>query len=381
MQCASCPILSLIMREHCVALHNIYGPSEASIMSLSVKAMDDSAQNLQQVEKLKPTFDRPSRRTRFLTSLFLTLAAASAQSLAQELYPSKPIRLLLGFAPGGGSDIVARLIAKPLGERLGQNVSVDNKPGAGGNIAADLAAKAAPDGYTLVLLPSGHASNAAMKKNLPFHPVNDFAWVGTITTYPLVLAVSPASPFKTFQDFVRATKTEPGRYTYTSVGVGTAMHLVGEWILAESGGRAIHVPFKGGTGPLTDLLGGRVDVMIDTMTSTAPLIQDQRVRALAVTSARGESRLPGVPSVADTFPAVVFESWLGIAAPAGTSAAILTRLNNELRAVVDQPEVRQKLISWGGTPKVGSGAEFRSRVETDIQNLRRIVSSRNIEAE
>jgi tripartite-type tricarboxylate transporter receptor subunit TctC len=121
--------------------------------------------------------------------------------------------------------------------------------------------------------------------------------------------------------------------------------------------------------------------MIDTMTSTAPLIQDQGVRALAVTSARGESHLPGVPSVADTLPAVVFESWLGIAAAAGTPAAILTRLNNELRAVVDLPEVRQKLISWGGTPKVGSGAEFRSRVETDIQNLRRIVSSRNIEAE
>jgi tripartite-type tricarboxylate transporter receptor subunit TctC len=288
---------------------------------------------------------------------------------------------LLGFAPGGGSDMVARLVSKTLGDRLGQSVVVDNKPGAGGNIAADLAAKAPPDGYTLVLLPSGHASNAAMKKVLPFHPVNDFAWIGTITTYPLSLSVRPDSQFKTFQDFIRATKAEPGKYTYTSAGVGTAMRLVGEWIMAESGGMATHVPFKGGAGPLTELLAGRVDVMIDTMTSTAPLLQDKRLRSLAVTAPRGESNLPGVPSVADTFPKVVFESWLGIAAPAGTPQALVARLNNELKAVVDQPEIRQKLIDWGGSPKVGTPAEFRARVDNDIQNMRRVVADRKIETE
>jgi tripartite-type tricarboxylate transporter receptor subunit TctC len=315
-------------------------------------------------------------------SLFgLTLCLPWVGTLAQDTYPNKPIRLLLGFAPGGGSDVVARLIAKPLGERLGQNVTVDNRPGAGGNIAADLAAKATPDGYTLILLPSGHASNAAMKKSLPFQPVNDFAWIGTITTYPLSLAVNPASQFKSFQDFIAATKAEPGKYTYTSVGVGTAMHLVGEWIMAESGGKAIHVPFKGGTAPLTELLGGRVDVMIDTMTSTAPLFQDKRLRALALTSPKGESAMPGVATVADTLPNVVFESWLGLAAPAGTPPALIARLNRELKAVVDMPEVRQKLIAWGGAPKVGTGTEFRNRVENDIQNMKRIVSTRNIETE
>jgi tripartite-type tricarboxylate transporter receptor subunit TctC len=320
------------------------------------------------------------KRTLTLLASIALLSFAS-HTTAQENYPNKPIRLLLGFAPGGGSDIVARLIAKPLGERLGQNVTVDNRPGAGGNIAADQAAKATPDGYTIILLPSGHASNAAMKKSLPFHPMNDFAWIGTITTYPLALAVSPNSQFKTFQDFIQATKSEPGKYTYTSVGVGTAMNLVGEWLMAESGGKAIHVPFKGGTAPLTDLLGGRVDVMIDTMTSTAPMINDKRIRALALTSAKGESHLPGVPSVADVYPNLVFESWLGLAAPAGTPQAIINRLNQELRAVVDMPEVKQKLIAWGGAPKVSTSTEFKTRVDQDIQNMRRIVSSRNIELE
>ena len=166
--------------------------------------------------------------------------------------------------------MVARLVAKPLGERLGQPVTVDNKPGAGGNIAAEMATKAPADGYTLILLPSGHASSAAMKKVLPFDPVNDFSWISTLTTYPLSMVVKPDSPIRSFPDFAQRIKAEPGKYTYTSVGVGTAMHLVGEWLMAESGGSATHVPFRGGTAPLTELLAGRVDVVIDTMTSTAP---------------------------------------------------------------------------------------------------------------
>jgi tripartite-type tricarboxylate transporter receptor subunit TctC len=316
-----------------------------------------------------------------LTFLMLSISTFSTPAFAQDNYPNKPIRLLLGFAPGGGSDVVARLIAKPLGERLGQAVTVDNKPGAGGNIAADLAAKSAPDGYTLVLLPSGHASNAAMKKQLPFHPVNDFAWISTITTYPLALMVLPNSPIQSFQDFIARTKAEPKRYTYTSVGVGTAMHLVGEWVMAEGGGSATHVPFRGGTMPLTELLAGRVDVMIDTMTTTAPLVKDKRVRLLAVTGSKGSKNLADAPSVADVFPSVVFESWLGIAAPAGTPPAIVAKLNQELRAVVSQAEIRQKLIDWGGTPLADSPVEFQARVSRDIQSLRKVVAERNIDME
>ncbi len=296
-------------------------------------------------------------------------------------WPSKPVRLLLGFAPGGGSDIVARLIAKPLGDRLGQTVLVDNKPGAGGNIAAEMAVRAAPDGYTLVLLPSGHASNAAMKKSLPFHPVNDFAWVSTLTTYPLALAVTPNSPIKSFADLLQRARAEPGKLSYSSVGVGSALHLVGEWIAAEAGVSLNHIPFKGGTAPLTELLAGRVDVMIDTMTLTASLLKDQRVRVLAVTAPKGASRLPGVPAVADELPGVVFESWLGIAAPPGTPSAIIDRINRELRAVLEQPEVRDRLIAFGGSPQASTPAEFRNRVERDIDSLRKVAQQRKIEAD
>ena len=277
--------------------------------------------------------------------------------------------------------MVARLIATPLGERLGQPVVVENRAGAGGNIAADSVAKAASDGYTLVLLPSGHSSNAAMKKNLPFDAVNDFAWISTVTTYPLTLSVRPDSPISSFKDFIDRVKNEPNRYTYTSVGVGTAMHLFGEWLMAESGGAATHVPFRGGTAPMMELLAGRVDVMIDTMTTTAPLFKDKRVRVLATTVPAGQQALPGVPAVADSFAGVVFDSWLGVAATKGTPPAVVDRLNRELRAVLDQPAVKQKLIDWGGSPRASTPTEFRNRVEGEIRQLSKIVTERKIEAQ
>ncbi|MCE2879453.1 MAG: tripartite tricarboxylate transporter substrate binding protein [Comamonadaceae bacterium] len=328
-----------------------------------------------------PSFTSRRPALGFLAACAALAMAAPSAAMAQDAYPNKPIRLLLGFPPGGGSDMVARLVAKPLGERLGQPVTVDNKPGAGGNIAAEMATKAPADGYTLILLPSGHASSAAMKKVLPFDPVNDFSWISTLTTYPLSMVVKPDSPIRSFPDFAQRIKAEPGKYTYTSVGVGTAMHLVGEWLMAESGGSATHVPFRGGTAPLTELLAGRVDVVIDTMTSTAPMLKDKRVRGLAVTGAKGEANIFGLPNVAETYPRLVFDSWLGIAAPPGLPPAIAARLQREIKAVIDSPEVRQRLIDWGGSPQASTPAEFKGRVERDIQALKRVVADRKIEME
>lgn len=313
--------------------------------------------------------------------LVASLALTTVLAQAQDAWPARPIKLLVGFAPGGSSDMVARLIATPLGERLGQPVVVENRAGAGGNIAADAVAKAASDGYTLVLLPSGHSSNAAMKKNLPFDAVNDFAWISTVTTYPLTLSVRPDSPISSFKDFIDRVKNEPNRYTYTSVGVGTAMHLFGEWLMAESGGAATHVPFRGGTAPMMELLAGRVDVMIDTMTTTAPLFKDKRVRVIATTVPAGQQALPGVPAVADSFAGVVFDSWLGVAATKGTPPAVVERLNRELRAVLDQPAIKQRLIDWGGSPRASTPTEFRNRVEGEIRQLSKIVTERKIEAQ
>lgn len=320
------------------------------------------------------------KRCLIRAGLVLAMAACTAAH-AQETWPTRPIRLLVGFAPGGSSDLVARLIATPLGERLGQPVVVENRAGAGGNIAADAVAKAVPDGHTLVLLPSGHSSNAAMKKNLPFDALNDFSWISTITTYPLTLSVRPDSPITSFKDFMTRVKAEPHRYTYTSVGVGTAMHLFGEWLMAESGGVATHVPFKGGTAPMMELLAGRVDVMIDTMTTTAPLAREHRVRVLATSAAAGQQAWPGVPSVADSFAGVVFDSWLGVAGPKGLPPAVVERLNRELRAVLEQPAIQQRLSDWGGHPRASSPAEFRARVDSEIRQLSRIVAERKIEAQ
>lgn len=317
-------------------------------------------------------------RRRVCLSLALLLLG-SAGAGAQSAYPDKPIRLLVGFAPGGGSDIVARTIATPLGAQLGQSVIVDNKPGAGGMIAAEALAKAPPDGYTLLLVPSGHASGTAMKKTLPFDPVNDFAWVSIVTKYPMALSVAPSSAIQSFAQLLQQAKIEPGKYTYSSVGIGTAQHLVGEWVFDEAGVELRHVPFRGGTAPLTELLGGRVDVMIDTMTVTAPLAKNNRVRVIAVTAPKGASPLPGVPSVADQVNDVVYESWLGIVAPAATSAELVARLNGALRAVLDMPDVKGKLMELGGSPQASSPAEFKARVERDIARMRKIVSDRKIE--
>lgn len=318
---------------------------------------------------------------RFIVALGLWCAGSTLAHAVDPAWPNKPIRLLVGFAPGGGSDIVARLIAKPLGERLGQSIVVENKPGAGGNIATESVIRAPADGYTLLLVPSGHASGAAMKKSLPFDPVKDLAWIGTITTYPLAFTVAPQSPIQSYADLLRRAKAEPGKFTYSSVGVGTAMHLVAELAFGEAGVNITHVPFKGGTGPLTELLAGRVDVMVDTMTLTAALLKDQRVRALAVTSPVGQSPIPKVPSIAEQFPQVVFESWLGLAAPANTPTAVVERINRELKAVLAQEDVRQKLIDFGGSPKIGTPQDFRDRVDRDITSLRKVVIDKRIEME
>lgn len=317
---------------------------------------------------------------KLLLALSLALGLVPRVS-AQDNWPQKPIRLLLGFPAGGGSDIVARLVAKSLSDRMGQNVVVDNKPGAGGNIATEMLVRAPGDGYTLLLVPSGHASGAAMKKSLPFDPIKDLAWVSTITTYPLAFTVAPNSPIKSYADLIQKAKAEPNKYTYSSVGIGTAMHLAAEWAFGDANVQVTHIPFKGGTGPLTELLAGRLDVMVDTMTLTASLLKDQRVRAIAVTSAPGGSPVQGVPAIADQYPGVVFESWLGIAAPASTPPELVERMNKEIRAVLNQEDVRQRLISLGGSPNASSSNEFKTRVERDIRSLKKVIQDKKIELE
>jgi tripartite-type tricarboxylate transporter receptor subunit TctC len=316
-----------------------------------------------------------------LVAVPVALGGSAARAQSADAWPTRPVRLLVGFAPGGSSDIVARLIAQHLSVSLGQPFVVENRAGAGGLIAAEAVAKAAPDGYTLVLLPSGHASQAAMLSKLPFHPVDDFAWVCTATVYPMFLAVADASPIRSLSDLLQRAKANPGKFSYSSVGIGTAHHLIGEWINAEAGVEITHVPYKGGTAPLTDVLSGQVDVMIDTATTALPYLKSGRLRALAVTSTQGKKLLPGVPAASETLPNVQYESWLGIAAPSKTPGNLVLALNREITRLLGDPAVSQRLAELGGEATPSSPEAFRDRVQNDIAKFRQIVATRRITPE
>jgi tripartite-type tricarboxylate transporter receptor subunit TctC len=274
---------------------------------------------------------------------------------------------------------VARVVAQSLAPLLGQPVVVENKPGAGGVIGSDLVAKAAPDGHTLLLATAGHSTAAAMMAKLPFDAVRDFSWITTVTTYPFVIATSADSPIRSLEDMVARAKASPGKLSYSSAGVGTSHHLLGEWLAAEAGIEMLHIPFKGGTSPVTEVIAGRVDVMFETMTLVLPHLKSGRLRALAVTSPEPKDYLPSVPPVAKTVPGVVFQSWLGIAAPANTPPAIVERLNRELRKVLDEPEVQKRLSALGGGSAPTTPDLMRAQVQTEVERWKKLVKSRKIE--
>jgi len=306
--------------------------------------------------------------------------AADAQSAA-EPWPTRPIRLLVGFAPGGSSDVVARLLAQRISPVLGQQVVVENRPGAGGRVAAEAVSRGATDGYTWVLLPSGHASQAAMLRSMPYDPIDGFAWIGTLTVYPMYIAVAADSPIRSLPDLIARARAAPGKLSYTSVGAGTAHHLIGEWINAETGTDLVHVPYKGSAAAFTDVASGRVELMIETATAALPYVRGGRLRALAVTSAPGRSPLPGVPTAAETIPGLEYESWLGVAVAPGTPAPIVARLSAAIGTVLAQPEMVQRLDELGGQVSPGTPEAFRARVRQDIERFNRIVTTRNIPKE
>ncbi len=318
---------------------------------------------------------------RALPGLPAVLAAPGPAAAQASSYPSRPVRLLVGFAPGGSSDIVARLLAQHLSTSLGQPVLVENRAGGGGMIAAEAVAKAAPDGHTLILIPSGHASQAAMISRLPFDPVEDFAWIGSVTVYPMFIAVAEDSPLRSLADLISRAKAAPGKLSFASAGIGTAHHLIGEWINAEAGTTITHVPYKGGTAPLTDVMSGRVDVLIETATAVLPHLRSGKLRALAVTSTPGKALLPGVAAASETLPRLSYESWLGLAAPGGTPRDIVMRLNTELGRALSLPDVRQKLAELGGEATAGPPEAFRQRVQSDIGRFRQVVAASRIPTE
>ncbi len=301
----------------------------------------------------------------------LMLGAVSAQNV----YPDKPISLIQGFGAGGNSDTIARIIAPGLSRELGQQVIVDAKTGAGGNIASAAVAKSPPDGYTLILFTGGHAVSAAVYNKLPFHPVDDFDWISLVTQFPFAVSVSAESKFKSLADVIAAAKGSPDSISYSSVGIGSTQHLSGELFASMAGVKMTHVPYKGGAGPLQDLIGGRVDVMFDSITVTKGQMEAGKLRALGVTSLKPYKLLPGVPPVADTIPGYEVTSWTGLAAPKGTSPEVLKRLHTAILKVLSDPEVIAKLENTGGlvTPS-SSSAQMKQYVSNQTAKWRRVVA-------
>ena len=306
-----------------------------------------------------------------------TLAAAPA--LGQDAnWPQRPIRIIIPTAPGGSPDIASRLIGEKITARLGQPVVVESMTTGGGVAGLQVVAKSAPDGYTLAMLTGGFATQAAVLKNLQYEPLKDFVFITSVVRYPMVYAVAPDSPIKSFKDMIERAKAGTNKVSYGIVGAGNVYHLLGKWIDNAAGVEMNAVPYRGTALALQDVLGGRVDVLSDAATSSIPRVLSGQLRALAVSSAEPYPLLPGVPTMAETIPGIKVESWLGLAGPAGTPQAIVDKLNSEFRRALELPEVKKWAQESGVVPAPSTPQEFRARVESDVRQWTEIVVRNNI---
>ena len=316
-------------------------------------------------------------RRHVLTAGAAALAAPSL-SWAQASYPTHPVTLTHGFGAGGNADVVARLIAQKLSESLKQPVVVDIKSGAGGVIASNAVAKAAPDGYNLVMLTGAHTVSAALKKKLPYDPVKDFSFISTVSAFPFVVAVRAEHPAKTLAELLEMAKKEPGRITFTSVGVGSTQHMVGELLGSTANVQLMHVPYRGGGAPVQAVIAGDVDILTDTLTVAAPHIKSGRLRALGITSAAEWPTMMGVPPVSAVLRGFEVRSWLGLAAPAKTPQAIIDRLSADVNTALRGADIQKTLFDSGSMSSRSTPAEFRRMVEREVKRWREVITKVNI---
>jgi tripartite-type tricarboxylate transporter receptor subunit TctC len=306
-------------------------------------------------------------RRMILGALLVGLIAPVATVQAQQ-WPSKPIKWVVPFAPGGTTDILARTVGEKLSTALGQPVVVENRPGAGGGVGADYVAKSAPDGYTIVGgTISTHAINASLYKSLPYDPVRDFAPITLIARLPNLLVVNPGVPAKNVAELVALLKANPGRYTFASSGNGTSQHLSGELFKSIAGVEMQHVPYKGSPPALQDVVAGQVTMTFDNITTAWPLAKAGNLRPLAVTTAQRSAVAPDVPTMQEAgLAGYEVGSWQGVFAPAGTPPEIVRRLNAEIVRILRLPEVRDKLIGLGAEPVGNSPDEFAAMVKSEV---------------
>ena len=310
-----------------------------------------------------------------------SLSGIAPFSLAQPTWPSKPVRIVHGYDSGSNPDTVARAISQSLSERLGQPIIIEPKPGAGGRIATAYVATQEPDGYTLMMLTGGDGVNAATQSatdaKLPYDLLRDYAFAGMVSLFAFMVLVKADSPFRTLRDAIDFAKKNPGKLSFATPGIRTTQHLTGELINAMAGINLLHEPFKGNA--FTELIGGRLDLMIAAPTISTPQIKGGAVRALAVTGKARLDTFPGVATVAETLPGFEVTSWLGLAAPAKTPAAVINRINADVRHALAQEAVRARLLALGTEPAGGPAEDMRTRVESDIRKWRELARTAKLD--
>jgi tripartite-type tricarboxylate transporter receptor subunit TctC len=307
-----------------------------------------------------------------LAGATIALQAVSRGALAQA-YPSRPVRLVIGYPPGGSADITARLITQWLSERLGQSFIVESRPGGGTNIATEAVINAPPDGYTLLLVAPANAINATLYEKLNHNFLRDIMPVAGLIRFPNVVVVNPEVPVKTIPELIAYAKANPGKLNMASSGNGSTIHMSGELFKMMTGVNMIHVPYRGGALALTDMIGGQVQVMFDNIPTAMEFVRSGKLRGLAVTGAGRSETLPDLPTVADFLPGYEATSWYGLGAPKGTPAEIVEKLNREVNAILAEPKTKARFLELGATMLPGSAADFGKLVADETEKWGKVV--------
>ena len=312
--------------------------------------------------------------------VMMAAAAVFAASTAHaQTYPDKPVHVIVPFTPGSATDVVARTVAQALSIRLGQPFVVENRPGAGGMIGAGIVAKAAPDGYTLLVHSSGHTVNPSIYPTLTYDTAKDFVGVSLLAQQPNILVVAPSKGWKTAGDLVKAAKAEPGKLTYASAGAGSGTHMNAEKFRVSAGIDTVHIPYKGTPEAMTDTMNGRVDYFFAPVIAALPMVRDNRLTALAVGSAKRASVLPDVPSTEEAgYPGSAYNFWVGMLAPAGTPSAIVERLNKEVAAALASPEVKERLGALGADTAPMAAVDFDKMIAQELKDNAELVKQAGI---
>jgi len=314
---------------------------------------------------------------------FFLAAACTFPAVAQDAqnYPTRPIRMIVPYPPAGGTDVVARILADPLSTALGQPIVIDNRGGAAGNLGTDLAAKAPPDGYTILFTLSSHTINPKLYDNLPFDVERDFAPISLAALSPQILVANPSVPANNVRELIALAKAQPGKLNFASVGTGSPGHIAGELFKLKTGVDMVHVPYKGGGPAVTDTLGGQVQLLFVTLPAAMQYVKAGKLKALAVTSDKRSQAAPEIPTIAETVPECIVNSWYGALAPAKTPPAIIAKLQAAFAKVLAMPEVKAKLFQQGAEATSSSSAEFDARIRAELKQWEYVIREAKIKAD